>query len=74
MKPGTILWIHVDTELPDDGTTVLAADYDGEVDTAFYDGDLGWLWASTELPPSKGIYAWAQLPAAPVVDEEDSHV
>ncbi|MGL4649998.1 MAG: DUF551 domain-containing protein, partial [Caldilineaceae bacterium] len=64
MTTATITWIPVAERLPDDGITVLIALSDGDVLSAWLDGDTQW-WVEYYGSIVGEVTHWADLPAAP---------
>lgn len=61
-QPVTIHWIDVRDHLPDDETTVLVADRNGEVWQAWHEGHA---WLEMTAGRLVGITHWADLPEPP---------
>lgn len=58
----TLWWIHVDDHLPDDETTVLVCDLDGDIEIAYHRDDA---WFTTADVGIDSVVAWADLPEEP---------
>ena len=59
-----VVWIPAASAKPDDDTTVLIADAEGDVSLGFLDGSDGCRYASAERVDTRVMY-WAEVPPAP---------
>lgn len=57
-----VRWFRVDNQLPDDETTVLVCDSDGDIELGYHRGGG---WYTTQDIPIISVLYWADLPEVP---------